>query len=332
MLGEVEYEYYPDSGEVVLQMRNEEGLITFLQESRCSSSEDGCGTSLTEIRKREGLCEGLSQEFGNCKRSMEEECGAGVMRNYEESDCGPVLRNKREVQLKREKRQMCDGVRARRAAVCGGSGKRAVSEECRLVLRGLEECSLVLEKRAKKTCTGEQVFERAGICYRYFPGPQTWDISQSICTNWGDGGRLATIEGLLTDTQAGKDFFNSVINDSPSTAILEELYQGQEDMFGGVDWKQWSNYTSNWAWIGVKELRDDEGGLGWKWAGPNTDDTTWSPVKKMFGLYDWARNQPDDTGNCVAYFDGLNGGEKEGAWWNVRCRYQLPFLCEKPAS
>ena len=315
MLGEASYECYAN-GACALEYR-QEGLLTFREETPCAMSEQGCGESLLQRRKREQLCSGASEE-------MDEGMG-----------CQEVLEKVR----MREKRDACVSVVKRSEQLCSGRRKRSVSEECSFVLREMEEmnCDLNLQKREKGCDLGWSLND--GNCFKYFAGPFLFDKALKTCLD--EGSKLATLENMVAANPNDRKFFQQLIESSGAEALIDSVLGGKDDMFEGKSWKEFYEYYDNWGWMGAKKVDGT-----WKWANPTIPEAKWNKVKTGHG--DWEKKQPShnngvgmDNGHCVVYFQFTrtkadDKGNTElgdtGAWWNVNCQLQLPFICEHKAT
>jgi len=347
VLGENDYMCYPEAGECVLEYKLD-GLVTYKQEALCSRSEEGCGEGfmVLERAKREEMCVNMEEDMELCKRDVDPYCAGLVMKKMEEEGCSGLLEERR----LRKKRDECVSLQKRFTVYCGGKRKRSISEECSAVMRLMDgsECGWSTElivKRAAKCNPGWAL--RRGICYKYFEGPMNFHKAAKACSGADSDAQLATIESMLVKTEADRKFFNDLIASSGKIDEIDSVLGGQDDMFGGKDWKEVITYYDNWAWVGVKNSGDDDK-KDWKWAVNNKDEADWNPVKQGHG--DWAKKQPShendfgmDNGNCVVYFynkvpvdSSLNGVVSEvgdvKAWWNVNCKAELPFLCEVRAD
>lgn len=336
VLGDGSYECY-SNGACALEFR-QDGLLTYREELLCSRSEEGCGESLVERKKREEQCGSLHEELQLCGRSAADaaSCGDAVLRSVEEQGCGEVL--------ERRRRSECAAVARRSEELCGawGSKKRSVSEECSLAMREMEEMecgsSVQLQKRDGE-CEGAGWKKSGNACYKYFPGPATYQEAWHTC-NQADG-RLATPEKMVSANPTDRQFFNDLIQSSGTKTKIDEVLGDMDEHFGGKNWDEVIDYYDNWGWIGVKmdEVTTGEDGVVdiWKWNEEGNQEQL--PVK--IGQADWARKQPSfknavgTDGRCVVYFhDRETAVEEEtkavdmGAWWNVNCKMSFPFICE----
>jgi len=346
VLGENDYLCYEESGECVAEYKMD-GLVTYKEEARCSRSEQGCGcgTLVLERAKREELCVNMNDDLELCKRSADQLCGGQVVKKMEEMECVSLLEKRRA----RMKRDQCVGLQKRFSVYCGGRRKRAISEECAMVMEEMDSqlCGgelELLEKRALDCPAGWS--GRRGVCYKYFNDPKPWGEASKTCKEVLGAeskyqSQLATIESMLVQTAEDRDFFTNLIKSSGAIDHIDAVLSTMNDHFGGKDWKESITYYDNWSWIGVKKTGEEDA-ESWKWAVKNKNQDEWNKIK--VGHADWSKKEPShnnevnaDNGKCVVYFYNTGDGamaqdvEKFGqvkAWWNANCKLELPFLCE----
>jgi len=334
VLGEGNYECY-SNGECVMEYKSGQ-LLTYREEPLCSRSEEGCGVSISERKRREAACGAMSEEFEQlCVRSSSESCSF-MKRSMEEMECGAS--GFHQERTLREKREECLAVRKRFEQLCSrATRKRAITEECSFALEEMESSDCgdykdeeELEKR--ETCADGWTLHE-GICYRYFAGPLSWSDAEAQCASLTDdeSSHLATLERAIARSTEDRAFFSSLIESSGAIDKIDAVLSTMSDHYNGSDWKEVVTYLDNWTYIGVKKI-DDE----WRWVSAKKEESDWNDLKN--GQSDWYTEEPTDEGStdirmdhgdCVTYFQPDGESIDHGAWWNVDCEVELPFLCER---
>jgi len=338
VLGETDFQYF-ENGEVVAEY-SQDGLVTYKQEPQCAS-EGACGSSvmILERVRREEMCLEMTDNLELCKRDSQLCGGRVVLEKMEEMECAGLMEERRV----RRKREACVAVQKRFAQLCGGR-KRAISEECAVVLEDMEsmECSSEVEFLRKRSAGCPDGWSsRRNVCYKYFSDPVNFQKANKVCAGLAVGGKrahLATLERMIVDTTADREFFNNLIQSSGAVDHIDSVLGAMDDMFEGRNWREVISYADNWGWIGVQKSGDE-----WRWATKqNANDR--NPVK--VGHADWRQKEPShdndlkmDNGHCVVYFNNARSSMDSaltdvtdvgdiGAWWNVSCNLELPFICE----
>ena len=333
ILGEGYYTCY-DGGECVMEYKVD-NLMTFREEPLCARSIDGCGFAVSELVKREELCSQKSEQWQElCTRSADENCMA-MMEDMEDMGCETVLKEREE----REKREACSGFMQNYEELCGGNGKkRAVDPLCAELLEKSEDIgclamSIDIDKRSSKKGCPTGWSKLKSNCYRYFPGPMSFNKATDHCDAIDSkrNSHLATLERNLVKKHTA--FFDKIIESSGAIDKIDAVLSKMSSHYNNGDWKDMIEYFDDWAWIGVKKIGDD-----WKWVSEKKNQEGWTNVKPVHTY--WVKSddirQPTkdgessirmDYGNCVTYFRNRDE-EISGAWWNVACAVELPFLCQ----
>lgn len=341
ILGETDYLCYENGGECVAEY-SQDGLVTYKQEPQCAGNDAGCGESvmILERVRREEMCLKMSDDLELCKRDSQL-CPDRVLEKMEEMQCAGVLEERRV----RRRRDACIVLQKRFSQLCELRRKRSISEECSFVMEEMEssECASETEFLSKRSSGCPEGWSaRRGVCYKYFSDPVNFQKAATTCKGLSSDGtksaHLATLERMIVDTSADRDFFNSLIQSSGAVDHIDSVLSKMDDMFEGKNWKEVISYADNWGWIGVQKHGDD-----WKWA-TDKNSADWNEVK--VGHSDWRKKEPThnndlkmDNGNCVVYFNNaktevdsaltdITDVGDVGAWWNVNCNLELPFVCE----
>jgi len=198
-------------------------------------------------------------------------------------------------------------------------------------------------------CEEEEIYKRSdtcedgwslndGNCYKYFAGPLTFLKAETECEGLtdDDSSHLATLERAVVRSTEDRAFFDSLIESSGAVDAIDAVLSQMTDQYNGSDWQDVIDYYDNWAFIGVKYYEEQ-----WRWVSAKKEKSDWNDLKA--GQSDWydhsesdinnptSVNSTDirsDHGHCVAYFtDGPSA--EDGAWWNVPCTVELPFICER---
>lgn len=336
LYGDGEYECY-SNGECVMEYKVGD-LVTYREEALCARSAEGCGESIMELRKREQSCTNMEEEYMQnplCKRAEDGDCRV-MLKKMEELECGPLILEKRS----RKKREACGALNDKFESECGGK-RRAITDECQAVMQAYEEedCAetaggINLQKRAKKCGEGWSLHGK--VCYKYYDGPSKFNQALSFCAKLttDQTSHLATLERAVTMGAEDTAFFQSLIESSGSVDKIDKVLSQMTDSYVDGDWQKEKTYYDNWAWIGVKKVKDV-----WRWVSPVKEAKDWNEV--TYGQPDWISGefrQPSKTnstdirmdhGNCVSYFQEADSDSDVGSWWNVACGVSLPYICEK---
>lgn len=332
VLGESHYECY-SNGECVTEYKMGE-LVTYREEPLCARSAEGCGVSRQQRKKREAACSQMSENFDQlCARSADADDSCSFMlEDMEEMECGDYKQEKVRV----EKREECRAIQKRFEQQCKrGAGKRAISDECSFVLEDIEssDCSSdTMELQKRDTCVDGWTFHE-GVCYKYFSDPKSWSKAEKECASQSDdeSSHLATLERAKAHSPHDRVFFNDLIKGAGNLQLIDDVLSTMNSHYNGSDWKEMISYYDNWSWIGVRKIDDV-----YRWVSAKKENSDWNDLKS--GQSDWYSEEPTkvdstdirmDHGNCVTYFQSNSLNIDHGAWWNVACMVELPFLCER---